>query len=61
MLIGRLGLADTSSTGNLHKDPLLFFVFNPPSLGIERSMCLNPIIYKFNPRLSRIYVRNPGI
>jgi hypothetical protein len=31
MTIGRLGLADTPSAGDLHKKPLLFFVINLPS------------------------------
>jgi hypothetical protein len=31
MMIGRLGLADTPSAGDLHKEPLLFFVINSPS------------------------------
>jgi hypothetical protein len=31
MTIGWLGLADTSSTGDLHKELVLFFVINPPS------------------------------
>jgi hypothetical protein len=31
VLIRWPGLADTSSAGDLHKEPLLFFIFNPQS------------------------------